>query len=180
MLNEQGKSFAFDHRGSGYGRGEGCAAVILRRLDDAVRCNDPIRAVILGTGVNQDGKTPGITRPDSEAQASLAEAVLRKSGVHPREIGYIEAHGTGTMAGDIAEMQSIAKVYCHERMDSVYVGSIKSNIGHLESVSGLAGLLKGVLVIEKGYIPPQAHLAHLKPELQVDDLNVKVRILRRP
>lgn len=177
MLNDKGKSFAFDDRGSGYGRGEGCAAIVLKRLDDAQRCNDPIRAVICSSGVNQDGKTSGITRPNSEAQARLATAVLQKSGMRPQDIQYVEAHGTGTDAGDCAELQSIVKAYCSDRTDALYVGSIKSNIGHLESVSGLAGLLKAILVIEKGYIPPQANVARLKPELQLDNLKVMVCIL---
>ena len=177
MLNDDGQSFAFDARGSGYGRGEGCVAVILKPLDDAVRYNDPIRAVIRSSGVNQDGRTSGITRPSDEAQTKLAETVLHNSEVNPREIGYIEAHGTGTVAGDTAEMQSIAKAYCKDRKDTLYVGSIKSNIGHLESVSGLAGLLKAILIIEKSEIPPQANLADVKTELQPDKSNVEVRVL---
>ena len=177
MLNDEGKSFAFDDRGSGYGRGEGCAAVVLKRLDDALRCNDPIRAVIRGSGVNQDGKTSGITKPNSVVQTRLAEAVLRNCGVLARDIKYVEAHGTGTAAGDIAEMQSIIRAYGSDRTDLLYVGSIKSNVGHLESASGLAGLLKAVLVLEKGCVPPQVCMSHLKPDLRLNKSNVKVCIL---
>ncbi|KAL8705707.1 MAG: hypothetical protein Q9201_001182 [Fulgogasparrea decipioides] len=174
MLNDQGRSFAFDDRGSGYGRGEGCAAVVLKRVGDALQCNDTVRSVIRSSGINQDGKTPGITKPSGEAQSKLAQGVLEKCGVQPQDVGYIEAHGTGTDVGDIAEMRSIITTYSHNRVDPLYVGSIKSNIGHLESVSGLAGLLKAALVIEKGCIPPQADLAHFKPGLGLHKFAVKI------
>ena len=175
MLNDEGKSFAFDDRGAGYGRGEGCVVVVLKRLNDALRSNDHIRAIIQGSGVNQDGRTSGITNPHEETQARLAESVLRKCGLRqPEEINYVEAHGTGTVVGDTTEVRSISRVYCHSRQVPLHVGSIKSNTGHLESASGLAGLLKAILIVEKGLIPPQAHLKTLRPNINPEDLNITV------
>ena len=96
LFSNEGKSFAFDHRGSGFGRGEGAGCIILKPLDEAVKAGDSIRAVILGTGVNQDGRTKGITMPSGDAQVRLMKSVYEKSGLDPRDTGYIEAHGTGT------------------------------------------------------------------------------------
>lgn len=174
MLNDEGKSFAFDSRGSGYGRGEGCVSIILKRLDDALQCKDPIHAVIRASGVNQDGRTLGITRPNGDAQAVLARKVCRNGRVDAEDVGYIEAHGTGTIEGDSAEITSIIQAYCTNRKTPLYVGSIKSNIGHLESASGLVGLLKAVLVLEKGHIPPQANFAYPKHGLRLEESNLKV------
>jgi len=100
MINDDGRCYAFDSRGSGYGRSEGVATIILKRLDDAIKAGDPIRAVIRNTGVNSDGKTNGIMLPSSAAQQSLMDSVYRSSGINPRDVGYIELHGTVTMAGN--------------------------------------------------------------------------------
>ncbi|PQE27778.1 polyketide synthase protein [Rutstroemia sp. NJR-2017a BVV2] len=161
--------------GSGYGRGEGVVSVVLKRLDDALQSGDHIRAIIRNTGVNQDGKTNGITMPSSEAQKSLQKSIYDSSGIHPHQVQFVEAHGTGTLAGDTAEIGAIASVFCDPRRpDTLVVGSIKSNIGHLESSSGLAGLVKTVLAIEKGLIPPNADFCNPKTELQMDKWNIRV------
>lgn len=149
MLNPDGKCYSFDKRGSGYGRGEGIACVILKKLDDAISCSDPIRAVISNIAVNQDGKTSGITLPSSEAQASLQRWTCEKAAINPGTIGYVEAHGTGTLAGDVAEINAIAKVYGRDRQSPLLVGSVKANIGHLESVSGLQAWLRLCLCSRK-------------------------------
>ena len=177
MLNENGRCYPFDVRGSGYGRGEGATAVVVKRLDDAVRDGDYIRAVLLNTGVNQDGRTNGITYPSQSAQAILQRSLYETSGLNPSHIKYIEAHGTGTVAGDVAELGAISEVFCKNRgpNDTLYVGSIKSNIGHLESSSGLAALVKTVLVLEKGMIPPNADYTKPKPALDFVDQRIKVR-----
>jgi acyl transferase domain-containing protein len=96
LFSNEGKSFAFDHRGSGFGRGEGVGCVVLKPLDEAIKANDSIRAVIVGSGMNQDGRTKGITMPSVDAQVALMKSVYEKSGLDPKEVGYIEAHGTGT------------------------------------------------------------------------------------
>lgn len=177
MLNDHGRSYSFDVRGSGYGRGEGIAAVLLKRLDDALQARDNIRAIIRNTAVNQDGKTNGITLPSQQAQESLHKTVFARAGLDPWNIQYIEAHGTGTAAGDLAELQGIANVFCgNERAldNDLYVGSIKSNLGHLESASGLAGLIKTVLILENGLIPPNAEFQAPKSNLKLKEWRIKV------
>lgn len=176
MLSDTGKSYSFDIRGSGYGRGEGAATVLLKRLDDALQAGDHIRAIIRNTAINQDGKTNGITLPSQEAQESLLQSVYQCTGLNPHDIRYVEAHGTGTVAGDITELRGIANVFCGNgrRPDSLYIGSVKSNIGHLESSSGLAGLIKTVLILERGIIPPNADFQIWKEDTKLGDSNIKV------
>ncbi|KAL8717594.1 MAG: hypothetical protein Q9225_005174 [Loekoesia sp. 1 TL-2023] len=168
VLNSDGQCFAFDSRGSGYGRGEGVATVVLKRLDDALQAHDCIRAIIRHTGVNQDGKTTGIFVPDQQAQEDLVRQVYSDASIDLRCVQSVEAHGTGTLTGDTTEMKSISKVFCKEsgRKDRLFVGSVKSNIGHLESASGLAGLIKTILSLEKGFIPPSINLEQPKAGLQ--------------
>ena len=156
------------------------ASILLKRLDDALRAGDHVRAVIRNTAINQDGKTNGITLPSQKAQESLQQSVYRSAGLDPLRIRYVEAHGTGTAVGDLAELQGIANVFCGNgrlSQDSLFVGSVKSNIGHLESSSGLASLIKTVLILEKGYIPPNADFQTKKKELKLEDWKIKVRTL---
>lgn len=176
MLNENGRSYPFDARGAGYGRGEGVTAVILKRLDDALDAGDNIRAVIRNTSINHDGKTNGITLPSGKAQEALQRKSYQQAGLDPCAVQYMEAHGTGTAAGDVAELQGIAQAFGKNRTSSnpIYVGSIKSNIGHLESASGLAGLIKTVLMLERGYILPNADFQKPKPELKLDEWKIRV------
>lgn len=177
MLNDAGRSYPFDARGSGYGRGEGVAVVVLKRLDDALQAGDHVRAIIRNTAINQDGKTNGITLPSQQAQESLQKSIYHSAGLDPRNISYVEAHGTGTAAGDLAELQSIANVFCGKDrlLNSLYVGSIKSNIGHLEGCSGLAGLIKTVLILEKGFIPPNVDFQTPKRGLKLKDWKIEVK-----
>ena len=150
--------------------------MVLKRLDDAVQAGDPIRAFIRSTGVNQDGRTSGITLPNQEAQESLIRSTYQRIRINPRDVGYVEAHGTGTTAGDATEMSSIANVFCNgcQRQTPLYVGSIKANIGHLESSSGIAGLIKSVLILEKGCIPPNVNLRNVKHELKLQERKIEV------
>ena len=106
MLNDNGRSYSFDSRGAGYGRGEGVATVLLKRLDDATKDGDHIRAIVRNSAVNQDGKTTGITLPSQSAQESLQRSIYQSVGIDPSSVQYVEAHGTGTTAGDIAEVRS--------------------------------------------------------------------------
>ena len=165
LLNRDGRCYSFDSRGSGYGRGEGAAMVVLKRLTDARKANDPVRGVIRGTAVGQDGRTAGITRPNSAAQQKLIRRAYRSVALDPNETGYVEAHGTGTVAGDLAEMDAIEMVFGRNRDRPLFVGSIKANIGHLECASGLAGLLKVLLILEKGLIPSTPNIETLKDDL---------------
>lgn len=175
MLNDEGRSYPFDDRGSGYGRGEGVAALILKRMDKAIEDGDPIRGVILGSAINQDGRTiEGITHPSSTAQAALEKQLYKKLNMNPAAISYVEAHGTGTAAGDKVELNALAEVFCENRTEPLYVGSIKSNIGHLECASGLAGLIKSLLILENGCIPPNADFRNPKDGLRLTERNITV------
>jgi acyl transferase domain-containing protein/NADPH:quinone reductase-like Zn-dependent oxidoreductase/NAD(P)-dependent dehydrogenase (short-subunit alcohol dehydrogenase family)/acyl carrier protein len=176
MLNKDGRSYSFDSRGAGYGRGEGIATLVIKRLDDSIRDNDPIRAVLLDAGVNQDGRTAGITLPSGAAQKVLERRVWKNLGLSTRDVGYVEAHGTGTLAGDSAELEGISQVFCQDRDPSspLFVGSIKSNIGHLESVSGLAAIIKSTLILEHGTIPPNVNFEYPRANLDLDKKKIQV------
>ena len=176
MLNSDGKSDSFDARGAGYGRGEGIATIVLKRLNDALGNGEPIRAVIRATAINQDGRTAGLTKPSSQAQAELHRSVFANSTLCPQDIGYVESHGTGIVAGDLAEIEAISEVYQTNPEHPLYVGSIKSNLGHLEATSGLASLIKAILILEKKLIPPNVEFGDPKPSL---DLAKRGLIVRR-
>ncbi|KAI1261789.1 Aft9-1, partial [Xylariaceae sp. FL1019] len=176
MLNKDGKSYSFDSRGAGYGRGEGIATLVIKRLDDAIKANDPIRAIIRDAAINQDGHTAGITLPSGPAQEALERKVWSNIHLSPSDVGYVEAHGTGTLAGDGAELAGISRVFCSDRDASspLTVGSIKSNIGHTECVSGLAALIKSILILEKGQVPPNVNYEHPRENLELDKKKIKV------
>jgi acyl transferase domain-containing protein len=172
MLNKDGKSYSFDDRGSGYGRGEGIASLVIKRLDDAIAAGDPIRAVIRNTGVNQDGKTNGITLPNANSQESLSRQVYGQVSLDPRDTMYVEAHGTGTVVGDGIEVEAIRRVFCQNRESELYIGSIKANIGHLEPTSGLAAIIKAVLILENGLIPATPNILNVKTDLNLQKIKV--------
>lgn len=154
--------------------------VVLKRLDDAVRDGDHVRGIIRNSGVNHDGTTPGITLPSREAQQTLINSVYQRAGIDPRDTAYIEAHGTGTAVGDVEEVSAIQSIFekNRDRQDNpLYVGSIKPNIGHLESASGVAGFIKSILMLEKGKIPPNVNLEKLKGSLDFQDSRVTVSLL---
>ncbi|KAF2639734.1 putative polyketide synthase [Massarina eburnea CBS 473.64] len=176
FLSPDGKCKSFDESANGYGRGEGFGCVILKRVDDAISAGDPIRAVIRGTGSNQDGHTKGLTLPNANAQASLIEDVYRSAGLGYEDTGYIEAHGTGTQAGDREESQALARTIAsaHTSDNKLLVGSVKSNIGHLEAAAGIAGVIKAVLILETGLIPPSINFTKLNPKLNFDEWKLQV------
>lgn len=152
--------------------------VVLKRLDDAVRDGDHVRAVIRNSGVNHDGKTTGITLPNRDSQQSLIQSVYQRAGLDPKQTAYVEAHGTGTAVGDVEEITAIQSVFEDGRGDGendpLYIGTIKPNIGHLESASGLAGFIKAVLMLEKGMIPPNLNLETVKSTLDFNGSRVAV------
>ncbi|XXH03853.1 hypothetical protein Hte_010259 [Hypoxylon texense] len=158
MLSPDSLCYSFDKRANGYARGEGVAVLVLKRLPDAIRDSDMIRAVIRASGVNQDGHTPGITQPSSAAQEDLILRVYKKYGLEFDSTRYVEAHGTGTQIGDSTEIKVLSRVFrrSHSSQNPLYVGSVKANIGHLEGCSGLASIIKCILILEKGIIPPNA------------------------
>ncbi|KAL1843114.1 hypothetical protein VTJ49DRAFT_3061 [Mycothermus thermophilus] len=182
LLSDTGRSIAFDDRGTGFGRGEGCGMLVLKPLEQALRDNDTIRAVIVGTGLNQDGKTPGITMPNGTAQEELIKQVYRNSGLDPNQCGFVEAHGTGTRVGDPIEATAIRNVLGLKRTarDPLWIGSVKSNIGHLEAASGIAGIIKAALMLERGFILPNYDFKHPNSKIPWKEWNLKVPTAQRP
>lgn len=160
FLSPDGRCKAFDESADGYARGEGGAVVVIKPLQRALADGDEIYAQILGTAVSQDGRTDGITVPSAEAQEAAITTALRRAGVRPGEVGYVEAHGTGTPVGDPIEVRALANVLAADRpaSDPLLIGSVKTNIGHLEAGAGVAGLIKAALVLKHGYIPANLHL----------------------
>ncbi len=171
MLAPGGRCRTFDAAAEGYVRGEGCGMVVLKRLSDALRDGDRILAVIRGSAVNQDGKSNGLTAPNSLAQQRVVRQALKNAGVKPEAVGYIEAHGTGTILGDPIEVQALGMVMKNRPKEKVcYLGSVKTNIGHLESAAGVAGFIKAVLAVYYGKIPPHLHFQQINPHIPIDEL----------
>ncbi|KAL2825065.1 hypothetical protein BDW59DRAFT_162011 [Aspergillus cavernicola] len=177
MFSKEGRSFPFDARANGYGRGEGATGVVLKPLSAALRDGDPIRAVIRNSVLNQDGRTPGISVPSSTAQKEAIIKAYRqvKLDLHA---DYVEAHGTGTKVGDPIETSAIAAAFSHRRSPSrpLPIGSIKGNIGHTESAAGLAGLIKSVLMLEHGIIPPQVNYKTTNPDIPLAEWNLRIPV----
>jgi len=176
MLSPDGECRTFDAAANGYVRGEGAGMVLLKRLEDAIRDNDAIVAVIRGSAVNQDGRSNGLTAPNGPAQQAAIREALADAGVTPREIGYVEAHGTGTPLGDPIEMNSLVAVLNESRApeDVCRVGSVKTNIGHLEAAAGIAGLIKTALVLQHREIPAQLHYRSLNPHIALRDTPFRI------
>ncbi|KAI8633359.1 putative polyketide synthase [Xylariaceae sp. FL1651] len=167
FLSPDSRCYSFDHRANGYARGEGIGVIILKRVSDAIRDGNTIRAVIRSTLSNEDGRTPGITQPSSQSQERLIRETYRRAGLSMEPTRYFEAHGTGTAIGDPCEARAIGSSFEDVRSssDPIFVGAVKSNIGHLEGASGLAGVIKTVLVLEKGIIPPNSNFERLNPKI---------------
>ncbi|KAI0540917.1 polyketide synthase PksD [Xylaria digitata] len=176
MLSPDGYCYSFDHRANGYSRGEGIIVLVLKTLSTAIRDGDRIRAVIRATGSNQDGRTPGITQPSAASQEKLIRQVYKSYGLTFGSTRYVEAHGTGTQIGDSTEMKALGSVFRSARSPGapLYVGSIKANIGHLEGGSGLAGILKCILMLEKGLIPPNPLFEKFNPKINAKRNNIQV------
>lgn len=176
MLSDYGQSRAFAEGASGYVRGEGSGVLALKPLARALADGDPVRAVIRAVDINQDGRTNGIALPSGSAQLSLLQRIYPAADVDPGELDYFEAHGTGTAVGDPTEAGAIGTALGQTRAagDPLYIGSIKTNIGHLEPAAGMAGVLKAMLTLEHGEIPPSLHAETLNPIIPFDDLNLSV------
>ncbi|WP_165485524.1 type I polyketide synthase, partial [Protofrankia symbiont of Coriaria ruscifolia] len=164
VLSPTGRCHSFDERADGYVRAEGCVVLVLKRLDDAMRDQDRVLAVLRGVAVNHDGKTSRFTVPSRQAQEEVFRAVLDIAGVDPADVGMIEAHGTGTIVGDPIEFRSLAAVYGTGR-DRCALGSAKTNFGHTESAAGLVGLLKAVLAVHHGEVPASLHFRRWNPAI---------------
>jgi acyl transferase domain-containing protein len=170
MMSATGRCRTFDAAADGYVRGEGGGIVVLKRLSDAIRDRNPVLAVLLGSAVNQDGRSAGLTAPNGPAQQAVIRAALMNAGVRPHEVQYVEAHGTGTPLGDPIEIESIKATYGKDRSPahSCAIGSVKTNIGHLEAAAGVAGLIKTVLALQHGEIPPNVHFTQPNPNISLD------------
>ncbi|MEL0007537.1 MAG: beta-ketoacyl synthase N-terminal-like domain-containing protein, partial [Luminiphilus sp.] len=163
MLSESGTPHVFDASADGYVRGEGVGTLLLKRESDAAMAGDYIYARLLGSAVNQDGGSNGLTAPNPVAQVQVMNAALNTAGIKVSQVKYVEAHGTGTPLGDPIEVESIEKVYGDA--DHCQIGSVKSTVGHLEGAAGIAGLVKTILVVAHGWIPPQANLERINPRV---------------
>lgn len=176
MLSANGRCRAFDEAGDGYVRAEGGAVLLLKPLADALADGDDIQAIIRATGTNADGaRKTGITIPSRDGQAELMRMVLSRSGLSSLEVDYIEAHGTGTAVGDPIEASAIGSVYgqCRPPDRPLPIGSVKTNLGHLEPASGMAGLVKAVLVLKNRALPPMLHLVSPNPHVDFSGLNLE-------
>ena len=178
FLSRDGECKSFDSRADGYGRGEGAAAVLLKPLAAAIRDGDPILATVVGTGSNQDGHTPGISMPSGEAQRALVEQVCREYELDPSDVRYVECHGTGTAIGDPTEAKALGDYYGKARREKnlspLVIGSIKSNIGHLEAAAGVAAIIKAVLTVMHRTAAPLANLQEPNPAIPLDELGLQL------
>jgi acyl transferase domain-containing protein/acyl carrier protein len=175
-LSSDGRCKAFDASGDGFGRGEGCGMVVLKRLSQAVAARDNIIAVIRASGMNHDGPSSGLMVPNGRAQEALLRDVLARAAIQPADVDYIEAHGTGTELGDPIEMEALAAVFAEGRPADrpLQVGSVKTNVGHLEAAAGVSGLLKVALALQHSEIPPHLHLSRPSPHIPWNRLPVTV------
>ncbi|KAI1342798.1 hypothetical protein F5Y15DRAFT_268999 [Xylariaceae sp. FL0016] len=178
FFSPEGKCYTYDARAEGYGRGEGVGTVIIKLLDDAVRDGDTIRCVVRATGVNSDGRTAGLMLPNGDAQECLIRSTYASANLDPKLTQYVESHGTGTKAGDPIESDVIGRIFgtpsASTDMPSVRVGSVKSNIGHLENASGIAGLIKSVLSVERGLILPNSNFEKPGDRIVLTERNLRV------
>lgn len=174
MLSPNGLCKAFDASADGYVRSEGAVVFVLRRMDVATASGDPVRGVILGAAVNSDGRTVGMAMPSAERQADLLRQIRRELQFDPDDLAFLECHGTGTPVGDPMEANAIGEVFGRRRATPLAIGSAKTNFGHLEPASGLVGLLKAQMSLEKGVYPASLHLNELNPNIAFDDLNLEV------
>ncbi|MEC4814646.1 MAG: beta-ketoacyl synthase N-terminal-like domain-containing protein [Scytonema sp. PMC 1069.18] len=182
MMAPDGRCKTFDARANGYVRGEGCGIVILKRLSDAMRDNDNIIAVIRGSAMNQDGHSNGLTAPNGLAQEALIQQAITNAGVQASQIGYVELHGTGTSLGDPIEAEALGNVLAGDRPSDkrCIVGSVKTNIGHLEAAAGIAGLIKVALILQNRQIPPSLHFQRANPYIPFNKLPLKVQQALEP
>ncbi|MFK0289872.1 SDR family NAD(P)-dependent oxidoreductase [Streptomyces sp. NPDC090442] len=173
MLSKRGRCAAFSAKADGFVRAEGGGLVVLKRLEDAQADGDRVLGVILGSGTNSDGRTAGVSLPNADAQEALLRAVYEQAGVSPDELVYLEAHGTGTLVGDPAECRAVGSALGRRRQVGVLpIGSVKSNVGHLETASGITGLLKALLVLRHGTAPATLHSQPANPHIDFAGLNL--------
>ncbi|MBP6986318.1 MAG: hypothetical protein KBB83_07020, partial [Alphaproteobacteria bacterium] len=181
MISRDGKCKTFDESADGYGRGEGCGAVVIKRLTDAQRDGDKVLAVIRGSVVNQDGKSAGITAPNRISQEKLLREGLSKYSIEPAKVSYLECHGTGTILGDPIELTALQTVFesSHDANNPLHLGSVKTNISHLEAAAGIAGVIKVVQSLRHKKIPPHVNFKKLNPHISLreDSFNINTKLV---
>ena len=180
MMAPDGRCKAFDASADGFVRAEGCGMLVLKRLSDAQADGDPIQAVIRGSAVNEDGKSSGLTVPNGLAQQAVIRSALAAAGLKPFQISYVEAHGTGTSLGDPIEVEALGAVLGEGRTIPLTIGSVKTNIGHCESASGVAGLIKTVLAMQHNEIPPHLHFKERSPRIPWPKFPIQIPTERTP
>ncbi|TVP47769.1 MAG: acyltransferase domain-containing protein [Gemmatimonadales bacterium] len=179
MMSPDGRCKTFDAGADGFVRGEGCGVVALKRLSDALAGDDPILAVIAGSAVNQDGMTNGLTAPNGHSQQLVLRQALKDAGVGPGEVTYVEAHGTGTALGDPIEVEALAEVIGRAGDRTCVLGSVKTNVGHLEAAAGIAGVIKTVLALQHGEIPRSLHFHRLNPHISLEGTRLRIAAERQ-
>ncbi len=182
MMAPDGRCKAFAASADGFVRSDGCGMLVLKRLADAEADGDPILAVIRGAAINQDGRSNGLTAPNGPSQVAVIRAALEDAGVTPADVGYVETHGTGTSLGDPIEAQALGAALGsgHSKQNPLMIGSAKTNLGHLEFAAGAAGIIKLILSIQHGEIPPHLHLDQLSPHIPWEDLPITIPTMRTP
>ncbi|HEU4322319.1 MAG TPA: amino acid adenylation domain-containing protein, partial [Roseiflexaceae bacterium] len=182
MLSGSGRCRTFDAAADGYVRGEGCGVVVLKRLSDALRDGDTVYALVAGSAVNQDGRSNGLNAPSGPAQQEVIQAALRDAGAVPQAVGYVEAHGTGTSLGDPIEVGALTAALGAGRspQQRCLLGSVKTNIGHLEAAAGIAGLIKTALALWHDEIPAHLHLTQLNPYIALDGTPFQIPTASQP
>jgi acyl transferase domain-containing protein/protein-L-isoaspartate O-methyltransferase len=174
MMAPDGRCKTFDDAADGFVRAEGCGVLLLKRLSDAERDGDRIHAVLRGTALGQDGRSTGLTVPNGPAQEWVIREALAAAGLSPADVDYIEAHGTGTSLGDPLEIRALGNVFTGERQHPLCVGSVKTNVGHLESAAGVAGVIKAILAVQHGEIPPHLHFRTPSRHIDWDAIPLEV------
>ncbi|MBL8163039.1 MAG: polyketide synthase dehydratase domain-containing protein, partial [Anaerolineae bacterium] len=176
MMASDGRCKAFDAAADGFVRAEGCGVIVLKRLSDAIADGDNVLAVIRGSAINQDGRSNGLTAPNGPSQVAVIQAALANAGLEPQDISYIETHGTGTSLGDPIEVQALGAALGggHSAENPLLIGSVKANVGHMEASAGVGGLIKTVLMLQHGAIPPHLHLHQPNPYIPWDELPIAI------
>ncbi|KAJ2996419.1 hypothetical protein NUW58_g976 [Xylaria curta] len=175
VLSESSTCHTFDVSADGYGRADGVGALYIKRLRDAIAHGDPIRSIIRGSAINANGRTAGVSLPSVHGQASVIRKALSRAMLSPDDIDYVECHGTGTKVGDSIEVEALAKVFQRTVKDpTLLIGSIKSNVGHSEAASGITSIIKAIMVMEHGLIPPTYGLTIINPKLMLEERNIAI------
>ncbi|SJM96117.1 type I polyketide synthase [Crenothrix polyspora] len=181
ILSPVGRCSTFSADADGFVRGEGCGVVVVKRLNDALRDNDPILAVVRGAAINQDGRTNGIAAPNGFSQQRVIQQALNAAQLEAAQITFIETHGTGTLVGDPIEVEALAEIYgLASPQGACYLGAVKTNIGHLEGAAGIAGLIKMVLCLQKSAIPPNINFNRLNPHINLDNSRFQLPLTNQP